>query len=209
MLRNPGGIDDMTKRFLSILGLTAAVAAAPAAAGETYTVDPSHSFVGFSARHFGVSTVRGEFERYDAEFVLDEEDPTRSSIVLRIQADSIDTDHERRDGHLKSPDFLDVANHPTIVFESRSITARGDGEYLLAGDLTMRGVTRPVEIPVTLSGPIKDPYGNMRVGVDGELEIDRQDWGVAFGAVMDNGGLVVSNEVKISFSIEGMRPLGG
>lgn len=198
----------MIKRLLASAGLLALLAAAPALAGETYKVDPSHSYVGFSARHFGVSTVRGEFKEYTADFTLDEEDPTRSSIVLTIQAESIDTNLERRDAHLKSADFLDVAEYPTLVFESKSIAARGEGEYLLTGDLTMRGITHEVEIPVTMSGPIKDPYGNQRVGVEGELEIDRQQWGVSFGAVMDNGGLVVSNEVKISFSIEAMRPLG-
>lgn len=196
----------MTQRTLPLLALLALAAGAPVTAGETYKVDPGHSFIGFSARHFGVSNVRGEFKDYEFDLVLDEEDPSRSTVTLKIEADSIDTDHERRDAHLKSPDFLDVAAHPVIEFESTGLSATGEGSYLLTGGLTMHGVTHEVEIPVTLAGPVKDPYGNYRIGVDGELTIDRQEWGVSFNAVMDNGGLVVSNDVKISFSIEGLRP---
>jgi len=168
-------------------------------------VDPIHSEIGFSVRHFGVSNVRGVFKEYTMNLMVDEDDPTRSTVELSIEADSIFTDHEQRDNHLRSADFLDVVNHPEIVFKSKRIEHRGGEEYVAVGDLTIRGVTREIDLPFTLAGPLLDPLKMKRLGLEGSLSLDRQDYGVSWSRVMDNGGLFVGDEVKISISIEAAR----
>jgi polyisoprenoid-binding protein YceI len=156
---------------------------------EPYEMDRSHSSIGFSVRHFGVSNVRGEFKDYWLTLWLEEENLANSSVTVSIDAASISTDHEQRDQHLKSGDFLDVENHPTITFSSKKMQANDDGEFMVTGDLTIGGVTREVEMPVTLAGPLKDPLGMMRVGIEGALTIDRQDYGISWSRVMDSGAL--------------------
>jgi polyisoprenoid-binding protein YceI len=175
-----------------------------ALAGGPYQVDAIHSHIGFAVRHFGVSNVRGQFKSFDATLTVDEADLTMSSVEVKIRADSIFTDHEERDNHLRSADFLDVENHPEIVFKSKRIEKDGD-DYLAVGDLTIRGQTREVEFPVTVAGPLKDPLGLMRIGIEGRLTIDRRDYGVAWSRVMESGGLFVGNDVKIDLSIEAAR----
>ena len=175
---------------------------APAIAAETYSIDPNHSHIGFSVRHMGLSSVRGEFAEYSADFEVDEDDLAKSSIVLEIDAASIDTQDDGRDNHLRSPDFLDVANHPQIVFESKSLENLGEGRFEAVGDLTIHGVTQQVTLDLLVGGPITDPRGNKRIGVEGEITIDRQDYDVKFSRIMDNGGLVVGNDVKIDFALE-------
>ena len=174
-------------------------------AGESYSVDPAHSSIGFSVRHMGLSSVRGQFNDFSAEFNVEETDLAMSSIVFEIDASSIDTGEEGRDNHLRSDDFLDVENHGQIVFKSKSIKKTGDSEYEAVGDLTMHGVTKEVTLELEVGGPLADGRGNMRIGVEGEVTIDRQDFDVNFSRLMDNGGLVVGNEVKISFAIEATR----
>ena len=174
-------------------------------AGESYSVDPAHSSIGFSVRHMGLSSVKGQFNDYSAEFIVDEADLAKSSIVLEIVASSIDTGEEGRDDHLRSDDFLDVENHGQIVFKSKSIKKTGDGEYEAIGDLTLHGVTKEVTLELEVGGPLEDGRGNMRIGIEGDVTIDRQDFGVNFSRVMDNGGLVVGNDVKISFAVEATR----
>lgn len=177
-------------------------------AAETYQIDKTHSHIGFTVRHMGVSSVRGEFTEYSADFEVDENNLADSSIVLEIDAASIDTDEKDRDDHLRSPDFLDVANHPKIVFESKSIEKVGEGAFRAQGDLTIHGVTKEVILDLEVGGPIKDPWGNMRIGIEGRVTIDRQDYEVNFSKIMDNGGLLVGNDVKIDFALEGMRKAG-
>lgn len=177
-------------------------AAAGFAAAEPFTVDTSHSHIEFSVRHLGISNVRGEFKDYNVNLLIDTESLPTSSVELAIAAKSIDTGVDRRDGHLRSSDFLDIDNHPEITFKSKSIRAKGDGEFEVTGDLTIRGVTRQVVMPVTLAGPIKDMGGNARVGIEGSLTINRQDYGVSWNRLLDSGGVVVSDEVKISFELE-------
>jgi polyisoprenoid-binding protein YceI len=181
------------------------LAATAAQGGEKYGVDPIHSEIGFSVRHFGVSNVRGVFKEYTIDLVVDEDEPIRSTVELTIDADSISTDHEQRDNHLRSADFLDVENHPKIVFKSKRLEHRGGEEYIAVGDLTIRGVTREIDLPFTLVGPILDPLKMKRLGVEGGLTLDRQDYGVSWSRVMDNGGLFVGDDVKISISIEAAR----
>jgi len=187
-----------TAALAAYLLLAMAVAAS---AAETYDLDRSHSTIGFSVRHMGLSHVRGQFDDFAGEFVIDEADPTQSSIRVEIQAESVNTYHDGRDGDLRGEGFFDVANHPTVVFESRSIEKIGEGEFVVTGDLTLLGVTREIRLPVTVSGPI-ELRGSQRMGIDGEVTIDRKDWGMKYNAVLDNGGLVVANEVTIHLGVE-------
>ena len=170
---------------------------------ETWTIDPAHSSAQFSVRHMMVSTVRGEFTRLSGTVELDEKDVTRSSVEATIDATTIDTRNERRDNHLKSADFFDVANHPTITFKSTKLEKASDGRLKVAGDLTIRGVTRPVVLDVeALSPAVKDPQGNLRSGTSATTRINRKDFGVSWSANLDGGGLVVSDDVKITIDVE-------
>lgn len=195
----------ISTRLAPLLATALLLAATAARGGETYGVDPYHSEIGFRVRHFGVSNVRGIFKKYTIDLVVDEDDPTRSNVELAIEADSIFTDHEQRDNHLRSADFLDVENHPEIHFKSKRIEHRGGEEFVAVGDLTIRGVTREIELPFTLAGPLLDPLQMKRLGIEGGLAIDRRDYGVSWNRVMDHGGLFVGNEVEISISIEAAR----
>lgn len=179
-----------------------------ALAAEPYEIDLDHSRIEFTVRHFGVSNVRGEFNAYDSELMFDEADPRRSSVTLRIRTASVDTNHGQRDEHLRSDDFFNSQAFPEMLFESTSISG-GGGDYVVTGNLTIREATREVEIPLTLTGPIRDPLGMLRMGIEGGLTIDRQDYGMKFSRTMDNGGLLVGNEVKIYFSLEATRPAEG
>lgn len=180
-----------------------------ALAGESYTLDSAHTYIGFAVRHMGVSNVRGEFREYSAEFTVNEAELAASSIELRIAAKSIDTRNEQRDDHLRSEDFLEVEAHPEIVFKSKKIVKTGDGAFQATGDFTLHGVTKEVVLELEVAGPIKDPFGNMRLGVEGGLTIDRQDYGVRWSKSLDSGGLVVADNVKISFSLEASRKVDG
>ena len=186
---------------LTLAALAAFVAGAAVAAATPYELDFNHSGIGFSVKHFGISNVRGKFAEYSGALMIDEDDLSKSSVAIEIAAASIDTANEQRDGHLRSADFFDVENHPTLTFKSTGIERTGEGEFLVTGDLTIRGKTREVRLPVTVGGPI-DARGAKRIGIEGALTIDRQDYGVSFSRVMDTGGLVVGNDVKIDFSIE-------
>ena len=172
---------------------------------EEYEIDPVHSTIGFSVRHMGISSVKGEFNEYDGSIMIDEADLTRSSVNLTISAASVDTDNEQRDGHLRSDDFFNAEAFPQLTFNSTEIEAVGDGEFVMTGKLTIRETTREVEIPVTFGGPIV-ARGAKRVGAEGGVTIDRQDYGLKFDVPMDGGGLLVGNDVKISFAIEATRP---
>lgn len=191
-----------------ILPILAVAIASVAVAGETYAIDGGHSRIGFSVRHMGVSSVHGEFTEFKADFKVDETDLAQSSIVLEIDAASIDTNDGDRDDHLRSADFLDVEKHPQITFKSTAIDRTGEGAFEATGDLTIHGVTKQVTLPLEVGGPIKDPWGNSRMGIEGSVTIDRQDYDVNFSKVMDNGGLLVGNDVKIDISLEAVRKAG-
>ena len=169
-----------------------------------YTIDASHSNVGFKVRHFTVSNVRGKFNTFEGTVRFNPDDLSDSGVEVKIDAASIDTDHEQRDDHLRSADFLDAENHPTLTFKSTKVE-QGDDGYVLTGDLTMRGVTKEVSFPFEMVGPIKDPLGLMRMGVEGGLTIDRRDWGLEWSRAMETGGLFVGHEVKIELSAEAAR----
>ena len=195
----------MYRKFLVLAGLAALIAAQPLLAAD-YKVDHAHTNVGFRVAHMVISKTSGSFNEFDASFQYDPDDMSGFSLMATIQADSIDTNNGRRDNHLRSSDFLDVANHPTITFESTGLSMMGAG-YVVTGDLTIRGVTREIELPVTITGPVEFG-GNMVVGVSGRLMIDRHDFGVSWSRNMDNGGLVVANQVEIELDAEFMTPKG-
>jgi polyisoprenoid-binding protein YceI len=167
----------------------------------TYAIDPTHTELGFAVRHMAVSKVRGRFSTFEGTLVL-AEDPTQSSVSVTIQAGSVDTRDENRDNHLRTNDFFDAENHPTWTFASTAIKVEGPTEFVVEGDLTIRGVTKPVSLDATLEGVVKDPYGNHRVGFSASTSINREDFGVAFGAVMEAGGLVVAKKVDIQIELE-------
>src|SRR3954466_7301678 len=161
-----------------------------------YTVDTAHSRVGFVARHAMVTKVRGAFNDFTATAHLGE-DLADSRVTVIIKADSIDTRNEQRDGHLRSNDFLDIAHHPEIRFESTKVEVAGDDVVRVTGDLSIRGVTRPVTVDFTFEGGATDPFGKQRIGFEGSVVINRKEWGVNWNAALEAGGVLVSEKVTL------------
>lgn len=173
------------------------------ARGTTWEIDPSHTSAQFAVKHLVISTVRGHMGAVTGTMNLDEQDPTRSTILATIDATGIDTRDAKRDKHLREPDFLDTAKYPTITFKSKKVTKVSDNRYAVAGDLTMRGVTREVTLEVEGSPtPLKDPFGNTKIGGVATTRLNRKDFGVNFSKTMDNGGLVVGDEVVVTIDVE-------
>ena len=190
-------------RKLVILAALALPALAPAA---SWNLDPAHTSVQFSVRHLMVSTVRGAFGKVSGTVQADEQDPTRSKIEATIDAASIDTRIEKRDAHLKSADFLDVAKYPTITFVSKKIERAGQDHFKVTGDLTLHGVTR--EVTLDVEGPtteIKDPMGKTRAGALATTTINRKDFGLAWNQALEAGGVAVGDEVKITIDVEATK----
>jgi polyisoprenoid-binding protein YceI len=174
----------------------------PGYVAGTWAIDPVHSEVGFSARHFGVSKVRGRFVKFEGTIVT-AEDPLASSVTASIDVTSINTNQEQRDAHIRSADFFDVENHPTITFTSTGLKADG-GEYTLEGDLTIRGTTKPVALALELNGFGPDPYGGTRVGFTATTEVNRHDFGVSFNGPIPGvpGGVILGDKVNLTLEIE-------
>ncbi len=166
-------------------------------AADTYQIDPLHSTLGFSIRHMMLSNVTGQFDKYEGQIIYDPNDLANSKVKVTIQAESIDTRNDKRDGHLRSGDFFDTAKFPTITFVSKKITS---GE--MVGDLTMKGVTKEVSIPVTISGPVKTMGTNTAIGISGSFTLNRQDYGINYNKTLDQGGLAVGNEVAVDINVE-------
>ncbi|MGH9078665.1 MAG: YceI family protein [Acidimicrobiales bacterium] len=166
-----------------------------------YILDPAHTELGFAVRHMAVSKVRGRLDTFDG-FIDIAEDPADSKVSVTIDARSVNTRDETRDNHLRTDDFFDAQNHPTWTFESTAVTGVSPTKWQIEGDLTIRGVTRPVTIDATLEGVVQDPYGNHRVGFSASTSIDRDDFGVSFGAVMETGGMIVAKKVDIQIEAE-------
>jgi polyisoprenoid-binding protein YceI len=165
--------------------------------------DPAHTGVHFKVRHLMISSVRGEFEKVSGKIVYDESDVTKSSADIAIETASISTRVAKRDEHLRSPDFLDVAKHPAITFKSKRVEKAGNGALKMTGDLTIRGVTK--EVVLTVEGPtpaIKDPGGNLRVGGQATTKIHRKDFGLVWNKALETGGVVVGDEVEITIDVE-------
>lgn len=167
-----------------------------------WIVDTAHSEVHFKIRHLVISTVTGSFKKFEGEAESEKEDFTDVKASFSIDADSIDTNQPQRDAHLKSPDFFDAANHPKITFTSIGITKKGDGDYILKGDLTIKDVTHPIELDVEYGGITKDPYGQIKIGFDVTGKINRHNFGLKWSAVTEAGGLVVSDDVKMIVSAQ-------
>lgn len=170
----------------------------------SYVIDPIHTNVGFTVRHMAVSKVRGTFTKFGGTLVVGER-PEDSEVHVTIDPSSVDTRDETRDNHLRTDDFFDAANHPEWTFDSTTVRVAGAGEFEVEGDLTIRGVTKPVTLAVILEGVVTDPYGNHRVGFSAGTTINRDDFGVSFGAVMESGGLVVGKKVDIQIEAEATR----
>lgn len=192
----------MKKILLAVIAMFAA--ATHSIAAETYSVDTSHATVLFQVRHF-MTQVAGEFGTFDGSIHIDRENPENSSVAFTIQAKSIDTNNEKRDEHLRSPDFFDVASHPTITFTSTSVKPVGDDTYEVTGEFTMRGVMKPITLPVKVLGELKDPWGNQRIGFETTTTINRQDYGVSWNRVLDQGGLVLGDEVRVTINLEAVQ----
>ena len=168
---------------------------------RTFAIDKTHSEAAFSVRHL-ITKVRGRFADFSGTIDFDADAPTRSRVQFVIQAASIDTHTPDRDKHLRSDDFFAVEQHPTITFASTGITAAGAADYQVTGDLTMRGVTRSITIPVTFLGQAVDPWGNEKLAFEGEVTVNRKDYGLNWNAALETGGFLVGDDVKISLSIQ-------
>jgi polyisoprenoid-binding protein YceI len=170
-----------------------------------YTIDPVHSRMGFVARHAMVAKVRGSFDEFEGILHIDGEHPENSSGRVTIQAKSIDTRNSQRDDHLRSNDFLAMDEYPEITFVSTSVEPTGDNTFKVTGDLTIRGVTKPVTLDVEFTGSATDPLGNLRIGFEGSGVINRKDWGVSWNAALEGGGVLVSEKVTLEIEISAIK----
>ena len=171
----------------------------------SYTIDAAHSRVGFVARHAMVTKVRGAFNDFVGTAVIDGADFAKSSTQLTIQATSIDTRNEQRDGHLKSNDFFDMETYPTITFASTAVAATGPTTVEITGDLTIKDVTKSVTIPFEFEGGATDPMGNARIGFEGSTVVNRKDFGVTWNAPLEAGGVLVSEKITLEFEISAIK----
>lgn len=171
----------------------------------SYQLDLAHTRLGFAARHALVAKVHGWFDGVEGRLHLDAGDETRSSVALTIDAASIRTNNPDRDVHLRSGDFFDVERYPTITFESTGVTALGADRYRVAGDLTIKAITRPVELDLTYQGSCVDPYGQLRVGFEGSGSVKRSDWGLTWNMALEAGGLVLSDCIGLELDISAIK----
>lgn len=174
----------------------------PAELTGTWTIDSVHSTVGFAVKHAMVSTTRGRFTGFTGGATIDAEQPENSSAWVEIDASTVDTGNERRDGHLQSPDFWDAASNPKITFKSTSAVLKGD-DLVMTGDLTIKDTTKPMEMTWTFGGVAKDPMGGgWKAGFEGVSTINREDWGLTWNAAIETGGFLISDKVKLVLEIE-------
>jgi polyisoprenoid-binding protein YceI len=171
-----------------------------------WDIDVGHSAIHFWVRHMVISKVHGRFARWSGSIALDPQDLTRSSVDVRIDAASIDTQVADRDAHLRSPDFLDVAKHPEIAFASRRVEGGADG-LRITGDLTLHGVTREVTLQAEFAGTGKDPWGNERAGFSARATLDRRDYGLVWNAALETGGVLVGEKVEIAIELEAVKKI--
>lgn len=172
----------------------------------TYNIDPSHSRFGFVARHAMVTKVRGSFTDFEGTLTVDAEDPARSSGELTIQAKSINTRNEDRDGHLRSNDFFAMDEYPQITFQSTRVESTDDDSvYRVTGELDIRGVSKPVTFDVEFTGAAIDPWGSTRIGLEGSTTVNRKEWGINWNAALEAGGVLVSEKVTIEFEIAAVK----
>ncbi len=171
----------------------------------TYSIDPTHSRIGFVARHAMVTKVRGSFNEFTGTGFFDAADPSQSSMDVTINVASIDTRNADRDAHLRSNDFFDMATYPQIRFVSTGVKVVDEANFQVSGDLTIKGVTKPVTIDFEYTGTAVDPFGNRRLGLEGTVTVNRKDWGISFNAALESGGVLVSEKVVLEFEVSAVN----
>lgn len=176
-----------------------------AATTGTWEIDPTHSTIGFVARHAMVAKVRGGFSDFTGTLNLDGADPAKSSASLTIVASSFSTNNPERDAHVKSADFLDVDQFPTLTFVSKAVTQKDDDEFVVTGDLTIHGVTKPVDVKFELLGTSQDPWGGTRIGFEGKAEISRKEFGLVWNVALETGGVLVGDTIKLELDVEAVK----
>ena len=169
----------------------------------TWTVDPAHSNVEFSAKHLGIATVRGAFNEFEGSFEVGEDGSAKARGTVEVV--SIDTNEDQRDTHLRSEDFFHAEVHPKLSFESTEIRAVDEDAFLIHGDLTMRGVTRPIVLEAELQGTEIDPWGNERVALEARGQLNRREWGMTFNQALGSGNMLVSDKIKLSIDISAVK----
>jgi len=170
-----------------------------------YVLDPTHTRLGFVARHAMVTKVRGSFEQFEGKAHLDFADPTKSTAEVTFQIASVNTGQAQRDDHLRTNDFFDAQTYPTGRFVSTGVTKVDDDTYELAGELTLKDVTKPVTITWESTGTAKDPFGNTRVGFEGKATINRKDWGIEYNATLETGGILISDRITLEFDVSAIK----
>ncbi len=170
----------------------------------TWTIDPSHSRLGFVARHAMVTKVRGQFDEFTGTLAIDAANPSASTAAVTVQLASVNTASPDRDAHLRSADFFDVENNAQMTFASTGVKQDGD-EFTMLGDLTIKGVTRPVELELEPTGVATDPFGNVRAGFEGGTEISRKDFGLTWNVALEAGGVLVSDKIKIQLDVSAIK----
>ena len=177
----------------------------PSTLTGTYAIDASHSRIGFVARHAMVTKVRGSFNEFEGTGVFDVENPAASELQLTIKTASIDTRNADRDGHLRGNDFFAMDEYPEITFASTAVEQLDAENYRVTGDLTIKGVTKPVTVDFEYTGTAVDPFDNVRIGLEGKTVINRKDWGVNWNAALEAGGVLVSEKVTLEFEVSAVR----
>lgn len=170
-----------------------------------YTIDPAHSRIGFVARHAMITKVRGSFNEFTGSGYFDVDKPENSHFELTIDATSIDTRNADRDAHLKSNDFFDMETHPQITFSSTAVDKVDDDTFRVTGDLTIKGVTKPVTVDLDYAGTAVDPFGNHRLGLEGNVVVNRKDWGLNWNAPLETGGVLISEKVTLEFEVSAIK----
>lgn len=177
----------------------------PSTLTGSYTIDPTHSRIGFVARHAMVTKVRGSFNDFAGTGYLDADDPSKSRVQLTIKTKSIDTRNADRDGHLRSNDFFDMDTYPEITFTSTSVEALDAETFRVTGDLTIKGVTKPVSVDFEYTGTAVDPFNNTRVGFEGSTTVNRKDFGVSWNAPLETGGVLVGEKINLELEVSAVR----
>lgn len=174
-------------------------------AKSKWVVDAAHSSIDFTVKHMMIANVKGAFHKFDAEIEADPADLTAADVRFSIDVTSVDTRNSDRDAHLRASDFFDAEKYPAILFRATKIERKGDGEYSVTGDVTIRDVTRPETFELTFEGVGKDPWGNEKAGFSARGKIKRSDYGLTYNAVLETGGLLIGDEIKIALEIEAVK----
>jgi polyisoprenoid-binding protein YceI len=176
-------------------------------AADTYKVDPAHTTVTFSVRHLGINDVKGQFKEFAGEIVVDNGAVTGASGTIQVK--SVDTGVQKRDDHLRTADFFDAAKYPTITFKTKRVEKGSAGQTILIADFTMRGVTKELRLPAKLSGPTKDPWGGVRIGLEAKTKLNRKDYGIKYHEILETGILAVADEVELEINAEAIKESPG